>query len=76
MCLKKLHETESTTKMSTDKDDFTVLPIHPGDNILVAMRDTGLDIDANEIRDTLIERFPGVNFTIVIGASGIGKLEL
>lgn len=62
--------------MSTDSDEFTVLPIYPGDNILVTMRDTGLDIDADEIKDTLIERFPGVNFTIVIGASGIGKLEL
>lgn len=60
--------------MSTDTGDISFLPIHPGDNILITMRDTGLDIDAMEIKTTLEERFPGVDFTIVIGASGLGKL--
>lgn len=61
--------------MFTDDIDFHFLPIHPGDSILVAMRDTGLEIDAMEIKNTLEERFPGVDFTIVIGVAGLGKLE-
>lgn len=61
--------------MFTDDIDFHFLPIHAGDKILVAMRDTGLEIDALEIKSTLEERFPGVDFTIVVGASGLGRLE-
>lgn len=61
--------------MSTDDDEFAFLAIKPGDNIFVAMRDTGLDIDAMEIKTILNERFPGVQFTIVIGVAGVGKLE-